>query len=63
MTAFSTFTIEALVQVISGGSGMNNPEPPIGNYRSASDINGFLTAVDRRGMLGLNHVWMYMDPA
>lgn len=44
MTTFSTFTIEALVQVISGGSGMNNPEPPIGNYRSASDINGFLMA-------------------
>jgi hypothetical protein len=41
---FSTFTIEALVQVISGGSGMNNPEPPIGLYRSASDINGFLMA-------------------
>lgn len=44
MTTFSTFTIEALVQVISGGSGMNNPEPPIGVYRSASDIDGFLMA-------------------
>ncbi len=44
MATFSTFTIEALVQVISGGSGMNNPEPPIGNYRSASDISGFLMA-------------------
>lgn len=42
MTSFSTFTIEALVQVVSGGSGMNNPEPPIGLYRSASDIDGFL---------------------
>lgn len=44
MTALSTFTIEALVRVISGGSGMNNPEPPIGLYRSASDINSFLMA-------------------
>lgn len=42
MTSFSTFTIEALVQVISGGPGMNNNEPPIGLYRSASDIDGFL---------------------
>ncbi len=42
MMSFSTFTIEALVQVVSGGSGMNNPEPPIGLYRSASDIEGFL---------------------
>lgn len=42
MASFSTFTIEAFVQVISGGSGMNNPEPPIGLYRSASDIEGFL---------------------
>ncbi len=44
MTAFSTFIIEALVQVISGGSGTNNTEPPIGLYRSASDIRGFLMA-------------------
>lgn len=44
MTAFSTFTIEALVQVISGGSGTNNTEPPIGLYRSASDIDAFLMA-------------------
>jgi hypothetical protein len=44
MASFSIFTLEALVQVISGGSGMNNPEPPIGLYRSASDIDGFLMA-------------------
>ncbi|NKJ94663.1 hypothetical protein GFM14_24450 [Rhizobium leguminosarum bv. viciae] len=40
--SFSPFVIEALVLVISGGSGMNNTEPPIGIYRSASDIDGFL---------------------
>lgn len=44
MTAFSTFTIEALVQVISGGPGIGNTEPPIGLYRSASEIDGFLMA-------------------
>lgn len=45
MTSFSTFTIEALVQVISGGPGMNNPEPPIGIYRSGPEIDSFLMAV------------------
>ena len=39
---FSLYVIEALVQVISGGPGVNNPEPPIGIYRAASDIDGFL---------------------
>lgn len=44
MASFSTFTLEALVQVISGGSGTDNTEPPIGLYRSTSDIDGFLMA-------------------
>lgn len=43
-TSFSTFTLEALVQVISGGPGLGNTEPPIGLYRSASEIEGFLMA-------------------
>lgn len=43
-TSFSTFTLEALVQVISGGPGLGNNEPPIGLYRSASEIDGFLMA-------------------
>ena len=30
MVSFSTFAIEAFVQVISGGPEMNNPEPSIG---------------------------------
>jgi hypothetical protein len=42
MPAFSTFTIEALVEVISGGTGMGPTEPPIGIYRSKSEIDGFL---------------------
>lgn len=42
MSPFSTFTIEALVQAISGGAGLNNPEPPIGIYRSGPAIHGFL---------------------
>lgn len=44
MNTFSSFTIEALVQVISGGSGTNNPGPSIGLYRSGSEIDGFLMA-------------------
>jgi hypothetical protein len=40
--SFSPFVIEALVQVISGGAGLNNPEPPIGVYRSGPEIDGFL---------------------
>lgn len=43
-TAFSNFVIEALVQTISGGSGMNNPEPSIGLYRSGPEIDGFIMA-------------------
>lgn len=35
MTAFSTFTLEALVQVISGGRGLGDP-----SRRSASTIVG-----------------------
>ena len=35
----------ALVQVISGGSGMNNPEPPIGIYRSGPEIDCFLMGI------------------
>ncbi len=42
MSAFSTFTLEALAEVISGGSGLGDPKPPIGVYRSASEIEGFL---------------------
>ncbi len=45
MASFSTFTLEALVQVISGGSGMNNPEPPIGIYRSGPEIDSFLMGI------------------
>jgi len=45
ISAFSTFTLEALVQVISGGPGMNNPEPPIGIYRSGPEIDGFLMGI------------------
>jgi len=44
MTSFSTFTLEALVQVISGGPGLGNTEPPIGIYRSGPAIDGFLMA-------------------
>lgn len=44
MTVFSASTIEALVEVISGGPGIGNPEPPIGIYRSASEIESFLMA-------------------
>lgn len=44
MASFSTFTLEALVQAISGGPGLGNTEPPIGIYRTASDIDGFLMA-------------------
>ncbi|WP_299653941.1 abortive infection family protein [uncultured Jannaschia sp.] len=44
MASFSTFTIEALVQTISGGPGLGSTEPPIGVYRSASGIEGFLMA-------------------
>jgi|SRR6056297_1379759 len=42
MASFSTFTIEALVQMNPGGPGLGNTEPPIGLYRSASEIDGFL---------------------
>ena len=41
-SSFSSFTIEALVEVISGGPGRGNTEPPIGLYRSKSEIDGFL---------------------
>jgi len=44
MALFSTFTLEALVQVISGGPGLGSTEPPIGLYRSAAEIEGFLIA-------------------
>lgn len=44
MALFSTFTLEALVQVISGGPGLGSIEPPIGLYRSAAEIEGFLMA-------------------
>lgn len=39
---FSPFVIEALVQTISGGPGLGSNEPPIGLYRTASEIDGFL---------------------
>lgn len=42
MSSFSPSTIEALVEVISGGSGLGATEPPIGIYRSASKIHSFL---------------------
>jgi hypothetical protein len=45
MAVFSTFTIEALVQVISGGPGLGNADPPIGIYRSGPEINGFLMGI------------------
>lgn len=41
-SSLSTFVIEALVETISGGHGMDATEPPIGIYRSASAIDGFL---------------------
>ena len=41
-SGFSSFTIEALVQVVSGGPGLGNTEPPIGIYRSGPEIDGFL---------------------
>jgi len=44
MALFSTFTLEALAQVISGGPGLGSTEPPIGLYRSAAEIEGFLIA-------------------
>lgn len=45
MASFSTFALEALVQVISGGSRMNNTEPPIGIYRSGPEIYSFLMGI------------------
>lgn len=45
MASFSTFTLEALVQIISGGPGLGNTEPPIGIYRSGPEIDGFLMGV------------------
>ena len=44
-TSFSTFTLEALVQVISGGPGLGNTEPPIGIYRSGPAIDSFLMGI------------------
>ena len=44
-------TVEALVQVISGGSG-NSTEPPIGIYRSAPRLEGFMRAAGARMMVG-----------
>lgn len=44
-TSFSTFTLEALVQVISGGPGLGNTEPPIGIYRSGPEIDSFLMGI------------------
>lgn len=44
MASFSSFALGGLVQVISGDSGMNNSEPPVGLYRSASDIDLLLLA-------------------
>ncbi|NTJ68657.1 abortive infection family protein [Agrobacterium rhizogenes] len=41
--AFSSFVIEALVQTISGGHGLTDDEP-IGLYRTANQIDGFLLA-------------------
>ena len=40
--SFSPFVIEALVQTISGGRGTGQSDPPIGLYRSGSEIEGFL---------------------
>ncbi|WOI57491.1 hypothetical protein [Palleronia sp. LCG004] len=45
MPSFSAFTIEALVQVISGGPGLGNTEPPIGIYRSGPKIDSFLMGI------------------
>lgn len=44
-------TIEALVQVISGGSG-NSLEPAIGIYRSAPKLEGFMRAAGTRMAVG-----------
>ncbi|WP_223999094.1 hypothetical protein [Aureimonas sp. SA4125] len=39
---FSPQTIEALIDVVSGGSGMGASDPSIGIYRSARDIERFM---------------------
>lgn len=44
MTLFSTFTLEALVQVVSGGPEFVDTEPPIGIYRSGPEIDRFMQA-------------------
>lgn len=45
MASFSTFTLEALVQVVSGGPELGDTEPPIGIYRSGPEIERFLIGV------------------
>lgn len=42
----SPATIKALVDVMSGGSGTNNSIPPIGIYRSASQLEGLMMECD-----------------
>lgn len=43
---FSPATVKALVDVITGGSGMGNTAPPIGIYRSAPKIEGLMMECD-----------------
>jgi hypothetical protein len=41
-TWLSPRTIDALVEVISGGSGMNQERLPIGKYRSGPELERFM---------------------
>ena len=50
MAVVSNYAIEALVEVISGGSGMKNPDPPTGVYRFDPEVDSVLigTGIDPR---------------
>lgn len=45
MDGFSVQTITALVEVVTGGPGLGGGPPPIGIYRTASELEMFLGAV------------------
>lgn len=51
MGAFSVQTIEALAQIVTGGSGTSGP-PPIGHYRSGPELERFFGAANLELYIG-----------